>query len=92
MAITGRRLDWPDCQNTRDLGGLPRQGGVTRMGVLVRSDSIAHLTPVGREAMIAYGVTTVTTSAPTGNCNERPTPAPTTPDRCTATCRSSTTR
>jgi protein-tyrosine phosphatase len=29
------------------------------MGVLVRSDSIAHLTPVGREAMVAYGVTTV---------------------------------
>ena len=29
------------------------------MGVLVRSDSMAHLTPVGREAMIAYGVTTV---------------------------------
>jgi protein-tyrosine phosphatase len=29
------------------------------MGVLVRSDSIAHLTPVGREAMAAYGVTTV---------------------------------
>jgi protein-tyrosine phosphatase len=29
------------------------------MGVLVRSDSIAHLTPIGREAMIAYGVTTV---------------------------------
>jgi protein-tyrosine phosphatase len=55
-----RRLDWPDCQNTRDLGGLPLPaGGVTRMGVLVRSDSIAHLTPVGREAMAAYGVTTV---------------------------------
>jgi len=29
------------------------------MGVLVRSDSIAHLNPVGREAMVAYGVTTV---------------------------------
>jgi protein-tyrosine phosphatase len=29
------------------------------MGVLVRSDSIAHLTQVGREAMVAYGVTTV---------------------------------
>jgi protein-tyrosine phosphatase len=29
------------------------------MGVLVRSDSIVHLTPVGREAMVAYGVTTV---------------------------------
>lgn len=34
-------------------------GGVTRMGVLVRSDSIVHLSPVGREAMVAYGVTTV---------------------------------
>jgi protein-tyrosine phosphatase len=29
------------------------------MGVLVRSDSVAHLTPVGREAMIAYGIATV---------------------------------
>jgi protein-tyrosine phosphatase len=29
------------------------------MGVLVRSDSMAHLTPVGRESMLAYGVTTV---------------------------------
>jgi protein-tyrosine phosphatase len=29
------------------------------MGVLVRSDSIAHLTPVGRKAMVAYGITTV---------------------------------
>ena len=29
------------------------------MGVLVRSDSIVHLTPVGREAMVAYGVTSV---------------------------------
>ncbi len=29
------------------------------MGVLVRSDSIANLTPAGREAMAAYGVTTV---------------------------------
>jgi protein-tyrosine phosphatase len=29
------------------------------MGVLVRSDSIANLTPVGREAMVAYGVTAV---------------------------------
>jgi protein-tyrosine phosphatase len=29
------------------------------MGVLVRSDSMANLTPVGRKSMIAYGVTTV---------------------------------
>jgi protein-tyrosine phosphatase len=29
------------------------------MGVLVRSDSIAHLTKAGREALTSYGVTTV---------------------------------
>jgi protein tyrosine/serine phosphatase len=52
-------LSWPDCLNTRDLGGLPRPGGFTRMGVLVRSDSIAHLTAGGRDAMTAYGVTTI---------------------------------
>ena len=60
MAITSRRLNWPNCQNTRDLGGLPlRAGGVTRSGVLVRSDNLANLTPAGRQAMIDYGITTV---------------------------------
>ena len=54
-----RRLNWPDCHNTRDLGGLPRSGGVTRTGVLVRSDNLASLTSAGRRAMIDYGVTTV---------------------------------
>ncbi len=58
MPLT-RRLDWPDCWNTRDLGGLPRDRGVTRSGVLVRSDSVGHLTAAGLEAMVAYGVTTV---------------------------------
>ena len=74
MAIASRRLAWPDCQNTRDLGGLPRQGGVTRMGVLVRSDSIAHLTPVGREAMVAYGVTTVIDLRTDGEVLKAPNP------------------
>jgi protein-tyrosine phosphatase len=56
----GRRLDWPDCQNTRDLGGLPRaSGGVTRMGVVVRSDNLASLTSAGRRAMTDYGIATV---------------------------------
>ena len=59
LAITTRRLDWPDCRNTRDLGGLPARGGVTRSGVLIRSDNVASLTPAGRQAMIDYGVTTV---------------------------------
>ena len=59
MPLTSRRLEWPDCWNTRDLGGLPRADGVTRSGVLVRSDSVGHLTGAGIEAMVAYGVTTV---------------------------------
>jgi protein-tyrosine phosphatase len=55
-----RSLNWPNCQNTRDLGGLPvRAGGVTRRGVLVRSDNLASLTPAGRQAMVDYGITTV---------------------------------
>jgi len=54
-----RRLDWPDCQNTRDLGGLPRRGGVTRSGLLIRSDHLGHLTEAGREALASYGVSVV---------------------------------
>ena len=54
-----RRLDWPDCRNTRDLGGLRRRGGVTRSRVLIRSDDVSVLNAEGRDAMRAYGVTTV---------------------------------
>jgi protein-tyrosine phosphatase len=59
LAITTRRLDWPDCRNTRDLGGLPARRGITRGGVLIRSDNVASLTPAGRQAMIDYGIKTV---------------------------------
>jgi protein-tyrosine phosphatase len=52
-------LDWPDCRNTRDLGGLRRAGGLTRTGFLVRSDNLRSLNAAGVEAMVAYGVTTV---------------------------------
>ena len=54
-----RRLDWPDCRNARDLGGLPRLGGHTRRGVFVRSDTSANLTQEGSAAMLAYGITTI---------------------------------
>jgi protein-tyrosine phosphatase len=57
--VSARRLDWPDCRNTRDLGGLPRPGGLTRTGVLVRSDNLRSLNTAGQEAMVAYGVTNV---------------------------------
>jgi protein-tyrosine phosphatase len=58
-APEGRRLAWPDCQNTRDLGGLRRRGGVTRSRVLIRSDDVSTLNAAGREAMRAHGVRTV---------------------------------
>jgi len=52
-------LNWPDCQNTRDLGGLPRNGGLTRSRAIIRSDHLGLLNESGREAMKAYGVATV---------------------------------
>jgi protein-tyrosine phosphatase len=58
-AVVSRRLDWPDCQNTRDLGGLPRNGGLTRSRAIIRSDHLGLLNESGREAMKAYGVATV---------------------------------
>jgi protein-tyrosine phosphatase len=57
--VASRRLDWPDCRNTRDLGGLPLSDGLTRSGVLVRSDNLRSLTAAGQEAMAAYGVTDI---------------------------------
>jgi protein-tyrosine phosphatase len=59
LAITTRRLNWPDCRNTRDLGGLPRPGGHTRSGVLIRTDNVGSLNAAGRQAMVDYGVNTV---------------------------------
>jgi protein-tyrosine phosphatase len=69
-----RRLNWPDCWNTRDLGGLPLDGGVTRSRVLIRSDSLVHLTPDGRDALSAYGVTTVLDLRSRGEILTNPSP------------------
>lgn len=53
-------LDWPVCVNARDLGGLPTAGGgAIRRGALVRTDDLRHLTPEGKAAVKAYGVTRV---------------------------------
>jgi protein-tyrosine phosphatase len=59
LAVTTRRLNWPDCRNVRDLGGLPTRRGLTRSGVVIRSDNVANLTSEGRQAMVDYGVKTV---------------------------------
>lgn len=55
-----RRLDWPGCPNTRDLGGLPTVGGGrTRRGAVVRSDSPHRLAEAGQKALLAHGVRTI---------------------------------
>lgn len=52
-----RRVDWPDCANARDLGGLPTvDGGRIRAGALFRSDSLERLTPAGVAALRRAGV------------------------------------
>ena len=58
-ASSARKLAWPDCRNTRDLGGLPHGDGVTRSGLIVRSDNVSYLTPDGVMAMWNFGVTHV---------------------------------
>jgi protein tyrosine/serine phosphatase len=52
-----RLLAWEGCLNARDLGGYETgDGGETRWGTVVRSDSPAALTEAGRAALADYGV------------------------------------
>lgn len=56
----GHRIDWPDCSNTRDLGGFPTQDNKqTRWRSFVRSDTLSRLTKHGQEMLAAFGVTTI---------------------------------
>ena len=55
-----RDLVWDGCSNVRDLGGhATGDGGTTRFGAVVRSDSRAHLTDAGWETLLAYGVSRI---------------------------------
>ena len=55
-----RDLVWDGCLNVRDLGGLPtRDGGETRLGSIVRADSVRQLSDEGWEALVAHGIRTV---------------------------------
>jgi protein tyrosine/serine phosphatase len=55
-----RDLVWDGCLNVRDLGGQPtRDGGETRFGRVVRSDSVDLLSDDGWRALVDYGVRTV---------------------------------
>ena len=57
---SARHLNWPDCYNTRDLGGLPAKDGmVTRWRSVIRSDILNRLTDEGQRALLDYGVRTI---------------------------------
>jgi protein-tyrosine phosphatase len=59
-ADRSRILGWDGCLNARDLGGYATvDGRQTRWGAVVRSDYPGRLSPVGRQALIDYGVRTV---------------------------------
>jgi protein-tyrosine phosphatase len=58
--MTERRLSWEGCRNVRDLGGHPTEdGGETRMGAVVRADSVRQLTEAGWAALVDYGIRTI---------------------------------
>jgi protein tyrosine/serine phosphatase len=58
--LAAMRLDWPDCRNARDLGGLPAGAGRRiRRRALVRSDSLDRLSAAGRRAVRAHGLTRI---------------------------------
>lgn len=58
--LPDRHLDWPQCYNARDLGGLPaRAGRTTRWQAMIRADTLGRLTAAGQQALLDYGVRTV---------------------------------
>ncbi|MEP6892607.1 MAG: tyrosine-protein phosphatase, partial [Gaiellaceae bacterium] len=55
--IGDRQLSWDGCHNVRDLGGLPiAAGGETRLGAVVRADSLRRLSVSGWTNALDYGV------------------------------------
>jgi protein-tyrosine phosphatase len=55
-----RDLVWDGCLNVRELGGLPmRDGGTTRVGAVVRADSVRRLSDERRQALVDHGTRTV---------------------------------
>jgi protein tyrosine/serine phosphatase len=63
-----RILDWDGCINVRDLGGIPtREGGLTRRGAIVRSDTPSRLTPAGWTSLYDYGIRTIITLSTLGH-------------------------
>jgi protein tyrosine/serine phosphatase len=76
-------LDWPNCLNARDLGGLPTaDGGQIRERALIRTDSHGKLTDEGVAAVHAYGVSRIIDLRRERECDVSPSPFAGTPLYC----------
>jgi protein-tyrosine phosphatase len=70
-----RHLEWPECRNVRDLGGLPvAGGGEIREGALIRADSLQYLSAEGVEAVRRGGVGRILDLRGDRETSEYPTP------------------
>lgn len=70
-----RHLNWPDCRNARDLGGLPTiDGGTIRAGALIRTDCPQFLTPEGVETVRSTGVSRIVDLRTEAELSAFPTP------------------
>lgn len=67
-----RRLPLQGAHNTRDLGGYPCQGGVTRWKQFLRSATLAYLTDTDIEMLLEYGLTTVIDLRSVDECAQAP--------------------
>jgi len=72
--VSANHLDWPDCLNVRDLGGLPTPDGRVRAGALIRSDSLQYLSGDGVGIVRAAGVSRVVDLRNAHECEAFPTP------------------
>ncbi len=76
MPGTGRiHLQWPNCLNVRDLGGLPTSGGrQIAGGALIRSDNLNRLTEAGVNAVRKASVRRIIDVRTPQECEAYPSP------------------
>ena len=54
--MSSRWVHVDSLHNARDLGGVPTEDGETAYGVVVRGETVAHLSPQGAADLVALGV------------------------------------
>lgn len=75
MCVTNRDVWWPNCLNSRDLGGLPVRGRcVLRSGALIRSDSLSRLSDEGRVVVRVANPARVVDLRAAWECAREPSP------------------